>query len=310
MFFDDDIDEELNNEDTEDTEDAESTSEKYYDEESADDGDGGSGGMSPVVSGIILGTIAFLIIGFIVLTVILMHNKSGNEEDKNVTIVEKSTDESNASGSSSETDSETDSKEDPYYESKETSTVRSTGDESAADTTVDDETDETSESENSRYVPGFLYGSDYPDVEKLIKNYYGYLNDKNVEGLKELMYSPEGDLTDDDILGSKDIVESYQNTEVYIIKGIEQFTFIVYAAYDIKFFGIDTPAPALSRFYVCREGGRYRIFRGELSASQFSFLKATENQNNVKQLVELIDEELKAAKKKDGKLSFFLGITS
>ncbi len=266
--------------------------------------------MSPVVSGIILGTIAFLIIGFIVLTVILMHNKSGNEEDKNVTIVEKSTDESNASGSSSETDSETDSKEDPYYESKETSTVRSTGDESAADTTVDDETDETSESENSRYVPGFLYGSDYPDVEKLIKNYYGYLNDKNVEGLKELMYSPEGDLTDDDIPDSKDIVESYQNTEVYIIKGIEQFTFIVYAAYDIKFFGIDTPAPALSRFYVCREGGRYRIYRGELSASQFSFLKATENQNNVKQLVELIDEELNAAKKKDGKLSFFLGITS
>ena len=124
------------------------------------------------------------------------------------------------------------------------------------------------------------------------------------------MYSPEGDLTDDDIPDSKDIVESYQNTEVYIIKGIEQFTFIVYAAYDIKFFGIDTPAPALSRFYVCREGGRYRIFRGELSASQFSFLKATENQNNVKQLVELIDEELKAAKKKDGKLSFFLGITS
>nr|MCR4926472.1 hypothetical protein [Lachnospiraceae bacterium] len=198
MFFDDDIDEELNNEDTED---AENTSEKYYDEESADDGDGGSGGMSPVVSGIILGTIAFLIIGFIVLTVIFMHNKSGNEEDKNVTIVEKSTDESNASGSSSETDSETDSEEDPYYESKETSTVRSTGDESTADTTVDDETDETSESENSRYVPGFLYGSDYPDVEKLIKNYYGYLNDKNVEGLKELMYSPEGDLTDDDIIG-------------------------------------------------------------------------------------------------------------
>ena len=77
MFFDDDIDEELNNEDAED---AESTSEKYYDEESADDGDGGNGGMSPVVSGIILGTIAFLVIGFIVLTVILMHNKSGNED--------------------------------------------------------------------------------------------------------------------------------------------------------------------------------------------------------------------------------------
>lgn len=66
--------------------------------------------------------------------------------------------------------------------------------------------------------------------------------------------------------------EDYQNITCYSTKGATDDSYLVSVCYDLKFKGVDTPAPGMDFFYVERDGKGNLIINNIYSAYNFNFL--------------------------------------
>lgn len=95
----------------------------------------------------------------------------------------------------------------------------------------------------------------------------------------------------------------------YVLPGIDDTNFVVYVRYDIVFKAIETGAPSLNRFIVCKgQDGRYWLYNKAISAEFSSYLQETENYEKVAELTRDVEAELKANRKKDKDLDELMKI--
>ncbi|MDO4938820.1 MAG: hypothetical protein Q4E54_02530 [Lachnospiraceae bacterium] len=128
-----------------------------------------------------------------------------------------------------------------------------------------------------------------PEVNELVAKYQR----AKVTGDAELMYSVFGKEPDEDIETLREklaeeakVYESYDNSVCYTTPGCEEDSYLVYIASDLKFSGIDTPAPMLTWAYVCkdRDGNYYMIEPDKLNEEQKELLSQISKSEDVMML--------------------------
>ena len=97
------------------------------------------------------------------------------------------------------------------------------------------------------------------EVTALMNSYYKALGEKDITTLRTLV----NNLTPSDesrITNAKDYIEGYQVSKVYMKKGMDDNSYVVYTKGSFICKGIDTPAPSLWSSYVVKDSdGTYRI---------------------------------------------------
>lgn len=121
--------------------------------------------------------------------------------------------------------------------------------------------------DNNKYVNDFsnygLQKNTIPEIDALVTAY----QKAKTAGDAEAMFKVFGkkDRTGLDALQTKlteekKVYEAYKDTVNYIMPGLEKGAYIVYINCKIKFKGVDTPAPMLTRCYVVKDSaGHYSI---------------------------------------------------
>lgn len=144
------------------------------------------------------------------------------------------------------------------------------------------------------------------EIKKLFKDFYSAKNDRDVEKIKKLLNDPTKVETQDKLQKKTQYIEEYSNIKTYAKKSFESGTYIVYVYHEIKFTGINTPAPGLSKFYIVTgEDNKLKIFSGEMDAKTQTYYDARNDDKDVVELIEMTNDLSKKAIKKDEDLQNF-----
>lgn len=92
-----------------------------------------------------------------------------------------------------------------------------------------------------------------PELVTLMENYYAAYAGGDTDSL-EMIAQPLSDNEKSYITTFSEYYEDYQNITCYSTKGATDDSYLVSVCYDLKFKGVDTPAPGMDFFYVERDG--------------------------------------------------------
>ena len=96
-------------------------------------------------------------------------------------------------------------------------------------------------------------------INELIRNYYTYYANGDIANL-ETVATPISDGEKSFIQMYSNYVESYDNLACYTKSGLSEDSYLVSVYLEIKFNGVETPAPGLDFFYVEKnDDGNYYI---------------------------------------------------
>ena len=101
----------------------------------------------------------------------------------------------------------------------------------------------------------------------------------------------------------REYIDGYENISCYTAKGLTEDAYVAYVSYDVRFSGVDTPAPSLVEVYVekCSDG-QWRIFDGEKTPELEAYLEAVNRNEDTVLLGKQIDEAKEAAMNADEEL--------
>lgn len=146
----------------------------------------------------------------------------------------------------------------------------------------------------------------YPEIDQLFKDFYIAKNKHDVDGIKSLINEPEKAQSIEMLQKKTQYIENYLNIKTYAKKADEEGNYIVYVYHEIKFTGIETPAPGLSKFYVVTgEDNKPKIFSGEMDEETKAYYDARNNDEDVKELIEMTNQASDEATEKDEDLLNF-----
>ncbi|MDD3174059.1 MAG: hypothetical protein PHF63_10505 [Herbinix sp.] len=146
----------------------------------------------------------------------------------------------------------------------------------------------------------------YPKITKLFKDFYIAKNDRDVDTIKKILSDPTKVESQDELQKKTQYIEEYSNITAYTKKGFEEGTYIVYVYHEIKFTGINTPAPGLSKFYVITdENNKLKIFSGEMDETTQAYYDDRNKDEDVVALIEMTNTKSKKAMNKDEDLKNF-----
>jgi hypothetical protein len=149
----------------------------------------------------------------------------------------------------------------------------------------------------------------YPEITDFIQDYYAAKISCDMDKLKGMSTNPSAVITKDNLQSLTEGIEDYSNIKCYTKKSMVEGAYIVYAFHEIKFIGIDTPAPALSSIYlVTDEKGKLKIYDNEMDEELRSYYIARKEDSDVKELIEMTNEMSEEAKAKDKDLNYFWDI--
>lgn len=145
----------------------------------------------------------------------------------------------------------------------------------------------------------------YPEVNTLIESFYDAWGQKNVDAMREL--TDNFSSTDEAKVVNATYIESYDNIQVYTKKGLDDNSYVVFASYDLKFQGIDTPAPGLSELYVMKdESGNWLIHNDESDQEVQECIEKTRQEDDVQELISQIEESYNQTVESDEELKSYL----
>lgn len=91
-------------------------------------------------------------------------------------------------------------------------------------------------------------------------------------------------------------IDGYQNISCYTVPGLSEDDYMVYVYYEIRYTGVETPAPSLVYVYAVRcEDGQYRIYDGEMTEELAAFQEQIFANEDVRLLIHQIDRRLEEA---------------
>mgnify|MGYP006072010607 FL=1 len=145
----------------------------------------------------------------------------------------------------------------------------------------------------------------YPEVNTLIESFYDAWGQKNVDAMREL--TDNFSSTDEAKVVNATYIESYDNIQVYTKKGLDDNSYVVFATYDLKFQGIDTPAPGLSELYVMKdESNNWLIHNDESDQEVQECIEKTRQEDDVQELISQVEENYNQTVESNEELKSYL----
>jgi len=143
----------------------------------------------------------------------------------------------------------------------------------------------------------------YPEIEAFVKDYYVAKSICDIEKIKAMSSDPSKVMTLEELQKETEYVEDYRNIKCYVKKGIEEGSYIVFIYSEIKFNGIVTLAPGLSRDYLITDSeGNLKSFWGEMDPELRAYYDERLEDADVKELRAYTEEKALEAKKADESL--------
>ena len=144
------------------------------------------------------------------------------------------------------------------------------------------------------------------EIEEFVKVYYEAKVNCDIDTLKTISSDPDRVISKKKLLQLVEGIDDYQNIKCYVKKSYEEGAYIIFVYYDIKFIGLKTLAPSLSKLYVVTdEAGDLKLFDGELTEELRAYIKARSEDEDVIKLREYTDQLAEEAKEKDKDLKAF-----
>lgn len=145
----------------------------------------------------------------------------------------------------------------------------------------------------------------YEEINTLILKYFHGLSTGDIPLVEDVVDV----LTEEEmkvIEKKKDYVESYNDIVCYTKKGLEENSFVVFAAYNMKFYNIATPAPGIMALYVFQgEDGDYLIFNGEASEELTDYVLQLAAEEEVAAVIADVDARYQQLVEEDEDLGKF-----
>lgn len=146
----------------------------------------------------------------------------------------------------------------------------------------------------------------YPEVEKLMQDYYAAMIKRDVGKLRSLSFYPASVATEEQLISKTEYDEDYRNIKCYTQKGPTEGTYIVYVYYETKITGINTLAPNLSKFYIVTdEEGNLKTYDGKMDTELKAYFDARNEDEGFKELLEMMNQKIEEARAKDEDLRDF-----
>jgi hypothetical protein len=147
----------------------------------------------------------------------------------------------------------------------------------------------------------------YPsEIDELAKTYYEAKVSCDIDTLKNISSEPENVYSKKQLLKLIEGIDEYQNIKCYVKKSYEEDAYIVFVYYDIKFIGLNTLAPSLSKLYIVKdETGEWKTFDDELTEELWTYIAARSEDEDVLALRKHTDQLAEEAKDKDKDLKAF-----
>jgi uncharacterized protein YprB with RNaseH-like and TPR domain len=147
----------------------------------------------------------------------------------------------------------------------------------------------------------------YPSViDELAKTYYEAKVSCDIDTLKSISSEPENVYSKKQLLKLIEGIDEYQNIKCYVKKSYDEDAYIVFVYYDIKFIGLNTLAPSLSKLYIVKdETGEWKTFDDEMNEELRAYIAARSEDEDVIALRNHTDQLAVEAKDKDKDLKAF-----
>lgn len=150
-----------------------------------------------------------------------------------------------------------------------------------------------------------LKKDEIPTLNELIRTYFTAMENCDVEQYTNVVTGDE--MTQEKLEKKGEFIESYQNITCYTKPGMTEGTYIAYVYYEVKFYNIDTLAPALSQLYVCsNEDGTMYINAGPLDAELSAYINTMSSAEDVLALNAETEEKLETAVNSNEKLTLLI----
>lgn len=146
----------------------------------------------------------------------------------------------------------------------------------------------------------------YPEVNSLMAEYFGALSDGDVEKIKTLKSYIDA-AEEIRIEKKSEFIEEYQNITCYTKIGPLENSYLVYVYVEAKFADIETTAPGLYSYFVCKnDEGCYWILDGELDSNATDYFKVVSSQADVEDLFNRVKVKYADAVDSDEDLKVFV----
>lgn len=145
----------------------------------------------------------------------------------------------------------------------------------------------------------------YPAVNSLMSEYFKALEDADLDTIRNLKsyIEPAEEIR---IQKKKEFIESYENITCYTKLGPMEDSYLVYVYVEAKFKDIETMAPGLYTYFVCKkEDGGYWIMDGEMDNNITEYFKAISSQEDVEDLFNKVKVKYNDAIDSDEELKVF-----
>lgn len=144
-------------------------------------------------------------------------------------------------------------------------------------------------------------------IHTLFQEYYLAKASKDVNKIKSLITDEQYAPTVAELELNNGYVEEYQNLVCYIISNSELKGTVVFAYYETKYISIDTAIPSLDKFYIIAvEKDQYKIYSSEMDEETKSFYQEINKADDVKALIQTVNDKAIEAVEKDENLRIYL----
>ena len=151
----------------------------------------------------------------------------------------------------------------------------------------------------------YLERDKYDEINKLVTEYYNATLSVDMDRISTLV-SDISQVDQDKLITQASYMENIDNIICYTIDGPVEGTFRAYVYYDMKLYGINTSAPALSALYITMASdGRYIIYLSGLDSDTQNFISSTDLSEDVVHLEKIVNERFENVVNTDEQLKAF-----
>lgn len=146
-----------------------------------------------------------------------------------------------------------------------------------------------------------------PEINQLMEQYFLATADCDMGTFLHLFTSQdtsEEERFRQDFEKQKQYIEGYRNISCYTTPGLDENSYAAYVYYEIKYVGVETPAPSLVQIYAVKgDDGIYRIYDQEMSPELEDFLEQLSVNEDVRLLISQVDQQAEEAMAADPALN-------
>lgn len=145
-----------------------------------------------------------------------------------------------------------------------------------------------------------------PEIDELFTDYFKAMSNRDLDTLKNLVTDAELLMTQKELENEMAYIDDYSGIKCYTKQSYIKDTYIVCVYYEVEYFNIKTPGPALSMYYVIKdEDGSYRKSNGELEEDLDVYLSERNSDEDIQSLVTKTLTKVEEAKEADKDLAVF-----